>query len=116
MRPRACDEDVDGLSGDVGSEHQKGDADDPQRAASGGTSTAPSRPRTLRKKNATPSGIAVSASPALWIKSASSATEFENEKTATCAPAVNPRISRLSATAFTPARERRIDRSTSPCE
>ena len=40
-----------------------------------------------RRKNAIPSGTAVSASPELWIRSARSATEFESRKTATCATA-----------------------------
>jgi hypothetical protein len=34
-------------------------------------------PRALRRKNAMPSGTAVSASPKLWIRSASSATDPE---------------------------------------
>ena len=37
-------------------------------------------------------------------------------KTAACTPAVAVRIARLIATVFTPARERTIERSTSPCE
>ena len=33
MWPRACDEHVDGLRGDVGNEHEERDPNDPQRAA-----------------------------------------------------------------------------------
>ena len=40
----------------------------------------------------------------------------ESAKIAACAPAAMPSTTRLDVTARTPARERRIDRSTRPCE
>ena len=43
--------------------------------------------RNERKKKAIPSGTAVSASPKLWIRSASSATEPESAKMTLCATA-----------------------------
>src|SRR5437879_811142 len=46
------------------------------KIASTTASPASFSPRTLRRKKAIPSGTAVSASPKLWIRSASSATEF----------------------------------------
>jgi len=73
-------------------------------------------PRKLRNKNAIPSGSAVNASPKLWIRSASSATEFESTKIASCAAAASARIARLAATALTPARDRTIDLSRRPWE
>jgi hypothetical protein len=50
----------------------------------------------------------------LWIKSASSATDPESAKIASWMPAVAARMARLIETVFTPARERRIERSTRP--
>jgi hypothetical protein len=47
---------------------------------------------------------------------ASSATELESTYTATCAPAVTSSTARPSATVLRPSRERRIERSTSPCD
>jgi len=44
-----------------------------------------------------PSGIAVRASPKLWIRSARSATEPECAKIASCAAAATPRMTRLIA-------------------
>lgn len=52
----------------------------------------------------------------MWIRSASRATLFENAKIAACASAVAPSTPRLIPTARSPARERLIDGSTSPCE
>ena len=65
--------------------------------------------------NAIPSGTAVSASPTLWIRSASSATLSVSTKRTAWAAAVTPSTPRLTATARTPARERTIDGSTRPC-
>ena len=62
-----------------------------------------------------PSGIAVSASPKLWIRSASSATLPVSAKTSACATAVASSTARLADTARTPSRERLMDSSTSPC-
>jgi hypothetical protein len=70
----------------------------------------------LRRKKAIPSGTAVSASPKLWIMSASSATEPETTKTRRCARAATARTASAIATVFTPSRERRIERSIRPCE
>jgi hypothetical protein len=61
-----------------------------------------------------PSGTAVSASPKLWIRSASRATEPERTKIATWMPAVAASSARLNETVLTPERERRIERSTNP--
>ena len=82
------------------------------------TTARPAYPsaRSERNANATPSGTAVSASPTLWIRSASRATLPVRTKITACAAAVRPRTTRESATAFRPARERRIERSTRPCE
>jgi len=55
--------------------------------------------RALRKANARPSGIAVAASPALWMTSASNATLPDSAKSAICAAAVSPSTSSASATA-----------------
>ncbi len=63
-----------------------------------------------------PSGIAVSASPKLWIRSARSATEPESAKIASWAVAAIARMTRLIATALTPSCDRTIERSTRPCE
>ena len=41
---------------------------------------------------------------------------IDSAKIATCAPAAAARISRLIETALTPAFERRMERSTRPCE
>jgi hypothetical protein len=71
-------------------------------------------PRLLRRKNAMPSGIAVSASPKLWIRSASNATDPVVTKINVCTSAVAPRIRRLIATALRPSCDRTIERSTSP--
>ncbi len=79
-------------------------------------SPAPRSARSERSRNAMPSGIAVSASPKLWIRSASSATEPDNENTTACASAVAPSTASASSTVRTPSRERRIDPWTSPCE
>ena len=61
-----------------------------------------------------PSGIAVSASPTLWIRSANRAIEPDTTNTIACNAAVVPRIARLYDTARTPSRERTIERSTRP--
>ncbi len=58
-----------------------------------------------------PSGIAVAASPKLWIRSASRATLPVPMKIATCARAVAPRIANARAAARRPARERLIEGS-----
>src|SRR4051812_16772237 len=63
-----------------------------------------------------PGGSAVAASPALWIRSASSATLPEAAKTATWAAAVSARTTSASATVRTPCRDRLIESSTRPCE
>ena len=62
-----------------------------------------------------PNGIAVRASPPLWIRSASSATDRDSVNTTACSTAVTARIPRLIETARTPARDRTIDGSTLPC-
>src|SRR3954454_11138465 len=77
---------------------------------------APRSARSERSRNAMPSGIAVSASPKLWMRSASSATEPEAAKTAVCASAAIPRTPSEAATARTPSRERLIESSTRPWE
>ena len=61
-----------------------------------------------------PSGTAVSASPALWMRSASRATLPLAAKMIAWSTAVTPSTPRLMATARTPARLRTIERSTSP--
>src|SRR6202012_4174410 len=58
-----------------------------------------------RIRKAAPRGTAVSASPTLWIRSASSAIEPLRMKTTICAAAVAPRTSRLIRTAWTASRE-----------
>jgi hypothetical protein len=67
-----------------------------------------------RSTNATPSGTAVSASPKLWIRSASSATLLVSANTTACAEAVTRSTTRLSDTARRPAFERLIEALTSP--
>src|SRR4051794_29203656 len=49
-------------------------------------------PRALRRRNAIPSGMAISASPALWMRSASSATLPESTNTTACSAAVSARM------------------------
>ena len=106
-RPRV-DQAVDRLDpGDGRADEDRGD-DEVARRALG-------RARE-RSRNAAPSGIAVSASPTLWIRSASSATLPVAAKMTACATAVASRTARLADTARTPSRERVIDGSTSPCE
>src|SRR5215207_1724860 len=73
-------------------------------------------PRAERSRKAAPSGSAVSASPALWTRSARSATLPERAKTTAWTAAVRPRRTRASATTRTPSRERLIEGSTRPCE
>src|SRR5687767_1366269 len=70
--------------------------------------------RALRSRKAMPSGTAVAASPALWIRSASSATEPEATKTIACRTAVAARIASASPTARRPSRERLIESWTRP--
>jgi len=70
--------------------------------------------RRLRTMNAIPNGIAVAASPVLWIRSASSATDPEAMKTTSCTTAAMPSTSNASSTARMPSRERWIDRSIRP--
>ena len=73
-------------------------------------------PRDERNRKATASGMAVSASPMLWMVSASSATDPDARNTTAWTAAVAPSTTRLIATVRTPSRERRIERSTRPCE
>jgi hypothetical protein len=70
--------------------------------------------RALRIANAMASGMAVAASPKLWIRSASSATDPDATNTSVCAVAVAARMSKASPTARRPARERLMDASTRP--
>ncbi len=86
------------------------------KIASTTASPASFSPAAERSRNAMPSGTAVSASPKLWIRSASSATDPETAKMAACRAAVRPRTARLIETVRMPARERMMERSTSPCE
>ena len=64
--------------------------------------------------NAIPSGIAVSASPKLWIRSANSATLPVATKMAPCKSEVTRSTARLMPTVLRPSRERTIERSISP--
>ena len=70
-------------------------------------------PRALRSRNAIPSGIAVSASPKLWIRSASSATDLESDEDRGWAAAVTARIARLidGPDAGAGAHDRAVDES-----
>ena len=63
-----------------------------------------------------PIGMAVRASPKLWIRSASSATLSVRTNRSVWANAVSPRTARLAPTARSPARERRMLGSKRPCE
>ena len=72
--------------------------------------------RSERITKAMPSGTAVSASPKLWIRSASSATEPDSTKMTAWATAARPSTPSEISTARTPSRDRLIDGSTSPCE
>ena len=67
-----------------------------------------------RSRNAAPSGTVVSASPNLWIRSASSAALEIATNTASCATAVTSNTTRLSETARNSALERLIEACTSP--
>jgi len=49
------------------------------------------------------------ASPKLWIRSASRATDPESRKIRSCATAATPRTARLIETALTPSRDRMIE-------
>ena len=80
------------------------------------TARRASRPRALRRKNAIPSGTAVSASPKLWIRSARSATDPDRAKMKSRRTAAAARTVSAIDTVFTPSRERRIERSIRPCE
>ena len=68
----------------------------------------------LRRAKAIASGIAVAASPKLWMRSASSATLPEATKTTSWAIAVAPSTSSARPTARSPSRERLIDSCTRP--
>ena len=71
--------------------------------------------RSERNRNATPSGNAVAASPKLWIRSASSATDPDRAKISVWTTAAAPSTASETSTARSPARERLTDASTRPC-
>src|SRR3954462_13142816 len=72
--------------------------------------------RTERSRKAIPRGTAVNASPKLWMRSASRATEPESTKTSICAAAVRPSTAKERRTARRPWRERLIESWIRPCE
>ena len=97
----------DGLdAGDAGGDEDG--EDDEQAGAAFGALGA--------QQNAMPSGTAVRASPKLWMRSASSATEPESAKMSVCATAVTPRTASERSTARMPSRERLMESWTRPCE
>ena len=63
-----------------------------------------------------PNGSAVSASPKLWIRSASSAMLSLARNMSVCATAASPSTASDSDTARMPSRERLMLSSISPCE
>src|SRR3954449_11105893 len=72
--------------------------------------------RSERSRKAIPRGTAVNASPKLWMRSASRATEPESTKTSICAAAVRPSTAKERRTARRPWRERLIESWIRPCE
>src|SRR3954470_18339134 len=72
--------------------------------------------RSERSRKAIPRGTAVNASPTLWMRSASRATEPESTKTSICAAAVRPSTAKERRTARRPWRERLMESWIRPCE
>ena len=80
------------------------------------TTASPAYPSARRDRmaNAIPSGMAVRASPALWIRSARSATLPEAMNTTPWSAAVTASTASEMTTARTPSLDRLIESSTSP--
>src|SRR4051795_5183291 len=77
---------------------------------------APRSARSERSQNAMPRGTAVKASPKLWMRSASSATEPDSANMSVCTTAASPSTPSEMETALMPSRERVMEWWTRPWE